>query len=45
MDEGMLDGVEAMQRFLNLIAIEPDIYRAPIMLDSSKWEIIKAELK
>ncbi|HCG71459.1 MAG TPA: methionine synthase [Gammaproteobacteria bacterium] len=45
MDEGMLDGVEAMQHFLNLIATEPDISRVPIMLDSSKWEIIEAGLK
>ena len=45
MDEGLLDGVEAMQRFLNLIAAEPDISRVPIMIDSSKWEIIEAGLK
>ncbi|NCF43379.1 MAG: methionine synthase [Proteobacteria bacterium] len=45
MDEGMLDGIEAMQHFLNLIATEPDISRVPIMLDSSKWEIIEAGLK
>ena len=45
MDEGMLDGVEAMQHFLNLIATEPDISRVPIMIDSSKWEIIEAGLK
>lgn len=45
MDEGMLDGVEAMVRFLNLIAAEPDIARIPIMIDSSKWEIIEAGLK
>lgn len=45
MDEGMLDGKEAMQRFLNLIAAEPDISRIPIMIDSSKWEIIEAGLK
>ncbi|MEM7080882.1 MAG: methionine synthase [Pseudomonadota bacterium] len=45
MDEGMLDGVEAMQTFLNLIASEPDIARVPVMIDSSKWEIIEAGLK
>ena len=45
MDEGMLDGVETMTRFLNLIAAEPDIARVPIMIDSSKWEIIEAGLK
>ncbi len=45
MDEAMLDGVAAMTRFLNLIAGEPDISKAPIMLDSSKWEIIEAGLK
>ena len=45
MDEGMLDGVQAMTRFLNLIAAEPDISRVPIMIDSSKWEIIEAGLK
>ncbi|HES75425.1 MAG TPA: methionine synthase, partial [bacterium] len=45
MDEGMIDGQEAMVRFLNLIAAEPDISRVPIMLDSSKWEIIEAGLK
>ncbi len=45
MDEAMLDGVAAMTRFLSLIASEPDIARAPIMLDSSKWEIIEAGLK
>ncbi len=45
MDEGMLDGVEAMTKFLNLIQAEPDIARVPIMIDSSKWEIIEAGLK
>ncbi len=45
MDEGMIDGVEAMVRFLNLIAAEPDIARVPVMIDSSKWEIIEAGLK
>jgi len=45
MDEGMLDGVFAMTKFLNLIAAEPDIARVPVMVDSSKWEIIEAGLK
>ncbi|WP_317622827.1 methionine synthase [Myroides sp. JBRI-B21084] len=45
MDEGMLDGKEAMVNFLNLIASEPDIARVPIMIDSSKWEIIEAGLQ
>ncbi|WP_348709908.1 methionine synthase [Tenacibaculum sp. 190524A05c] len=45
MDEGMLDGVHAMVTFLNLIASEPDIARIPIMIDSSKWEIIEAGLQ
>jgi len=45
MDEGMLDGEKAMQTFLNLIASEPDIARVPVMLDSSKWEIIETGLK
>jgi 5-methyltetrahydrofolate--homocysteine methyltransferase len=45
MDEGMLDGVYAMTTFLNLIASEPDISRVPLMIDSSKWEIIEAGLK
>ena len=45
MDEGMIDGVTAMTTFLNLIAAEPDIARVPIMIDSSKWEIIEAGLK
>jgi len=45
MDEGMIDGKEAMVKFLNLIASEPDIARVPIMIDSSKWEIIEAGLK
>ena len=45
MDEGLIDGVEAMTIFLNLIASEPDISRIPIMIDSSKWEIIEAGLK
>ncbi len=45
MDEGMIDGKAAMIQFLNLIASEPDISRVPIMIDSSKWEIIEAGLK
>ena len=45
MDDAMLDGKAAMERFLKLIASEPDISRVPIMLDSSKWEIIEAGLK
>ena len=45
MDEGMLDGQAAMVRFLNLIAAEPDISRVPVMIDSSKWEIIEAGLQ
>ncbi len=45
MDEGMIDGVAAMTRFLQLIAAEPDIARIPLMIDSSKWEVIEAGLK
>ena len=45
MDEGMLDSKEAMVTFLNLIASEPDISRVPIMIDSSKWDVIEAGLK
>ncbi|MGH8127807.1 MAG: methionine synthase [Gammaproteobacteria bacterium] len=45
MDEGMLDGEQAMTTFLNLIAAEPDISRVPIMLDSSKWSVIEAGLR
>ncbi|MFV1921108.1 MAG: methionine synthase [Methylotenera sp.] len=45
MDEGMLDAVKAMTHFLNLVASEPDIARVPIMLDSSKWEVLEAGLK
>ena len=45
MDEGMIDGAKAMTTFLNLIASEPEIARVPIMIDSSKWEIIEAGLK
>ncbi|CAN7443247.1 methionine synthase [Rhizobium sp. LjRoot98] len=45
MDEGLIDSKEAMVEFLNLIAAEPDIARVPVMIDSSKWEIIEAGLK
>jgi 5-methyltetrahydrofolate--homocysteine methyltransferase len=45
MDDALLDGEEAMTRFLNLIAAEPDISRVPIMIDSSKWSVIEAGLK
>jgi len=44
-DDGLIDGKESMIRFLNLIAAEPDICRVPIMIDSSKWEIIEAGLQ
>ena len=45
MDEGMLDGEDAMVRFLNLVAAEPDISRVPVMIDSSRWSIVEAGLK
>jgi 5-methyltetrahydrofolate--homocysteine methyltransferase len=45
MDEGMIDGVAMMTRFLNLIASEPDISKVPVMVDSSKWEVLEAGLK
>ena len=45
MDDGLIDGKEAMVKFLNLIASEPDISRVPIMIDSSKWEIVEAGLQ
>ena len=45
MDDGLIDGKEAMVRFLNLVVAEPDIARVPIMIDSSKWEIIEAGLQ
>ena len=45
MDEGMIDGVAAMDRFLKLIASEPDISTVPVMIDSSKWAVIEAGLK
>src|SRR3546814_6478287 len=45
MDEGLLDSRAAMETFLKLIAAEPDIARVPVMVDSSKWEVIEAGLK
>ncbi|HVU08952.1 MAG TPA: methionine synthase [Verrucomicrobiae bacterium] len=45
MDEGMIDGVAVMTKFLNLVASEPDICKVPVMVDSSKWEVIEAGLK
>src|SRR5690606_4906993 len=45
MDEGLLDSRKAMVEYLNLIAAEPDIARIPVMVDSSKWEVIEAGLK
>ncbi|MCW2783687.1 MAG: methionine synthase [Marmoricola sp.] len=45
MDEGMIDGIAAMDRFTKLVAAEPDISRVPVMIDSSKWEVIEAGLK
>src|SRR6201994_238816 len=45
MDEGLLDSKQAMVTFLNLLAAEPDIARVPVMIDSSKWEVIEAGLK
>src|SRR6201996_8497867 len=45
MDEGMIDGVAAMTRFLQLLASEPEVARVPFMIDSSKWEVIEAGLK
>lgn len=45
LDEGMIDGVEAMKTFVNLIASEPDISKVPLMIDSSKWEVIESGLK
>ena len=45
MDEGMIDGLAAMDRFVKLVASEPDISRVPLMIDSSKWEVIEAGLK
>src|SRR5690606_14486866 len=44
MDEGLLDSVEAMTTFLRLIGAEPDIARVPVMIDSSRWEVIEAGL-
>ena len=45
LDEGLIDGVQAMRKFLNLIAAEPDIARVPVMVDSSKFAVIEAGLK
>ncbi len=45
MDEGMIDGVAAMTRFLTLLAAEPEVAKVPFMIDSSKWEVIEAGLK
>jgi len=45
MDDGLLDGVPAMTRFLNLIAAEPDVARVPVMIDSSRWDILEAGLQ
>ena len=45
MDEGLLDSVAAMRRYLNLLAAEPDISRIPVMLDSSRWEVLEAGLR
>jgi 5-methyltetrahydrofolate--homocysteine methyltransferase len=45
MDEGMLDGVAAMTKFVNLVAAEPDIAKVPVMIDSSKWTVIQAGLR
>ena len=45
LDEGLLDSVAAMRTFLNLVAAEPDIARVPVMIDSSKWEVIEAGLQ
>ena len=44
-DDGLIDGKESMVRFLNLIAAEPDICRVPIMIDSSKWKLLKLVCK
>ena len=45
MDEGMIDGVAAMTRYLQLLASEPEVAKVPFMIDSSKWEVIEAGLK
>src|SRR3954463_2976451 len=45
MDEGMIDGVSAMSRFLQLLATEPEVAKVPFMVDSSNWEVIEAGLK
>ena len=44
-DEALLDWMESMRHFLNLVASEPDISRVPVMIDSSKWEVLEAGLK
>ncbi len=45
MDDGLIDGAEAMRTFLNLMASEPEIARVPVMIDSSKWEVLEAGLQ
>ena len=45
MDEGLLDSEMSMERFLNLIAVEPEIAKVPFMIDSSKWSVIEKGLK
>src|SRR5690606_8708122 len=45
MDEGLIDSKRAMVEYLNLVAAEPDIAKVPVMIDSSKWEVIEAGLK
>ena len=45
MDDGLLDGVEEMKTFLNLLASDPDVYRVPLMIDSSKWEVLESGLQ
>lgn len=42
MDEGLLDGVKEMTTFLNMLASDPDVSRVPVMIDSSKWEVLEA---
>src|SRR5204863_1540686 len=45
MDADLLDGVDAMRRFLNVVATEPEVARLPVMVDSSRWEVIEAGLQ
>ena len=45
MDDGLIDGPQAMRHFLNLMASEPEIARVPVMIDSSKWEVLEAGLQ